>query len=107
MACCRLKSIAVRLRQNHPELGEIRGILAIGLDYSIYLANGAVIIVNAEENPGEIFGSQYTVSQWCFDVQINIIEKTGLTALERLTPSQWKAQQQERIQRYKKLLGEQ
>ena len=78
MACCRLNSIAVRLRQNHPELGEIRG----GLDYSIYLANEAVIIVNAEENPGEIFGSQYTVSQWCFDVQINIIEKTGLTALE-------------------------
>lgn len=96
------------LKITHPELGEIRGIITIGLDYSIYLSDETVIIVNAEENPGEIFNPQYVVSEWSFDVQIHIIEKTGLTAIERhrmLNQNEQKTLRQERIRRYKTLLG--
>lgn len=96
------------LKITHPELGEIRGIITIGLDYSIYLSDGTVIIVNAEENPGEIFNSQYAVSGWSFEVQIHIIEKTGLTAIERkrmYNHNEQKKLWQEHIKRYKALLG--
>ena len=87
------------LKITHPELGDIRGIITIGLDYSIYLSDGTVIIVNAEENPGEIYDSHDVVSEWCFDVQIRIIEKTELPAMER------KERWQEHVRKYKVLLG--
>lgn len=107
---CEIKAEILKI--THPELGVIRGIITIGLDYSIYLSDGNIIIVNAEETPGEIYGSQYVVSGWSFDVQINIIEKTGLTAIERynetykmLSQNERKAQWQECVRRYKTLLG--
>ena len=87
------------LKMTHPELGDIRGIITIGLDYCIYLSDGTVIIVNAEENPGETYDSHDVVSEWCFDVQIRIIEKTELPAMER------KERWQECIRKYKALLG--
>lgn len=96
------------LKITHPELGDIRGIITIGLDYSIYLSDGNTLIVNAEESPGQIYDSQYIVSEWSFNVQINIIEKTGLTATERfkmLGHNEMKIKEQERIRRYKALLG--
>lgn len=92
----------------HPELRDIRGIITIGLDYSIYLSDETVITVNAEENPGKIYGSHYVVSEWCFDVQIHIIEKTGLTAIERkrmYNHNEQKKRWQERVRKYKDLLG--
>lgn len=91
----------------HPELGDIRGIITIGLDYSIYLSDGAIIIVNAEESPGDYENSEYIINEWEFDVHINIIEKTGLTSIERLkmlSHNEMKAREQERIARYKVLL---
>lgn len=100
------------LKITHPELGDIKGIITIGLDYSIYLSDGKVILVEAEEAPGKIYDSRYVVSEWSFDVQINIIEKTGLTATEEkheifkmFTQNEIKAQRQERVKRYKALLG--
>ncbi len=39
---------------DHIQLGRIKGIIAIGLDYTIYLWEGEVLYVNAEENPGKI-----------------------------------------------------
>ncbi|MBD5492704.1 MAG: hypothetical protein HDR16_11495 [Lachnospiraceae bacterium] len=91
----------------HPELGDIRGIITIGLDYSIYLSDGDMIIVNAEESPGDFESSEYIVNEWGFDVDINIIEKTGLTSIERLKMlghNEMKVREQERIRRYKALL---
>lgn len=41
-------------RITHPILGEVKGIITIGLDYTVYLANGEIIEVNAEENFGSI-----------------------------------------------------
>ena len=106
---CEVKAEILKI--THPELGDIKGIITIGLDYSIYLSDGNVIIVNAEENPGKIYDSQYVVSGWSFDVQINIIEKTvrKVTEInneqEALSVNEQKAQRQERIKRYKNLLG--
>lgn len=91
----------------HLELGNIKGIVTFGLDYSIYLCNGQEIIVNAEESPGEIINSNYVVKEWNFDVQIEVLEKTGLSAMERLkilSPSKTEALKQERIKKYKTLL---
>ena len=91
----------------HPELGDIRGIITIGLDYSIYLDDGNIIIVNAEESPGDFENPEYIVNEWGFDVHINIIEKTGVTSIERLkmlSHNEMKAREQERISRYKALL---
>lgn len=96
------------LKITHPELGAVKGIITIGFDYFIYLCNGDVIIVNAEENPGEIYDSEYAIREWSFDVQIHMIEKTGLTASERsniLNHNQKKSIKQERIRKYKTLLG--
>lgn len=58
---CEVKAEILKI--THPELGNIRGIITIGLDYSIYLGDGTVMIVNAEENPGKIYNSQYVVSE--------------------------------------------
>ncbi len=100
------------LKITHPELGAIRGIITIGLDYSIYLNDGETILVNAEESPGKIYDPKYIVSEWEFDVHLNIIEKSGLTAMERnyekykiLSQNEREAQRRERIRRYKVLLG--
>ena len=103
---CEVKAEILKI--THPELGEIRGVITIGLDYSIYLSDGTEIIVNAEENPGKIYNSQYVVSEWCFDVQIHIIEKTGLTLIERnriYNHNEQKERWRECIGRYKALLG--
>lgn len=88
----------------HPELGEIRGIITIGLDYLIYLSDGTVIIVNAEESPGKIYNSEYIVSKWSFDVQIHIVEKTGVTEIERQKTYNYN-KQKELIRKYEALLG--
>lgn len=92
---------------HHPDLGDIKGIIAIGLDYTIYLGDGGEIIVDAEECPGEIEGSQYIVNQWNFDVEINIIEETGMSSkkrLEILSTAEKKTNSLNRIQNYKRLL---
>lgn len=102
---CEVKAKILNI--NHLELGDIKGIITIGLVYSIYLNDGNTIIVNAEESPGDIENSKYVVREWGFDVEINIIEKTGLSSKERLKmldPNENKALQQERINRYKALL---
>ena len=77
------------------------------MDYAIYLDDGNIIIVNAEESPGDFESSEYIVNEWGFDVDINIIEKTGLTSIERLKMlghNEMKVREQERIRRYKALL---
>ena len=96
------------LNISHSELGDINGIIAIGLDYSIYLSDGRLITVNAEETPGRICDSKYVVRDWGFDVQISIIEKTGLSSQKRLSMShsnEMKIYRQECIKRYKALLN--
>ncbi len=85
----------------------LKGIITIGLDYSIYLSDGNIVIVNAEESPGDIENSKHVVREWEFDVQSNIIEKTGLSSKERLEmlgTNEMKAYQQECQKRYKSLL---
>ena len=102
---CEVKAKILNI--NHLELGDIKGIITIGLDYSIYLSDGNIIIVNAEESPGDIENSKYIVREWEFNVQINIIEKTGLSSKERLKildSNEMQILQQERIKRYKALL---
>ena len=102
---CEVKAKILNI--NHLELGDIKGIITIGLDYSIYLSDGNIIIVNAEDSPGDIENSKHVVREWEFDVQINIIEKTGLSSKERLemlSTNKRKEYQQECIKRYKLLL---
>jgi len=105
---CEIKAEILSIR--HPELGDVKGIIAIGFCYSIYLNDGNEIIVEAEEYPGYIEGCKYPVKEvkeWDFDVQIRIIEETGLTSAKRgqiLTPDEAEMCRRERINRYKYLL---
>jgi hypothetical protein len=39
----------------HPELGAVRKVDTRGLDYTITLADGTELIVNAEEEPGKLY----------------------------------------------------
>lgn len=95
---------------SHPELGEVKGIIAIGLCYTIYLSDGNEILVEAEEDPSRIVDCKYAIKEvreWSFDVQIRMIEETGLSSLNRaqaLNTYQQNVYRQERIKRYKYLL---
>lgn len=67
----------------HPELGEIRKIDTRGLDYTITLADGTALLVNAEEDPGKLYEgtpgawveSERGVSQWCFEVDFDSLSE--------------------------------
>jgi hypothetical protein len=61
----------------HPDLGGIRKVDTHGLDYTITLADGTEIVVNAEEDPGKMFEgkpgawveSRRVVLKWRFAVE--------------------------------------
>lgn len=93
---------------SHLELGEVKGIITIGLDYTIYLDDRREIIVNAEEAPGEVENDKCRVKSWDFDVRLRVIEKTGLSSIERVklrSPDELKTCRRERVNRYKALLN--
>lgn len=50
-------------RITHPELGEVRGIITIGLDYTIYLSDGTALLVDAEESPGKLYDPPSAVKE--------------------------------------------
>ena len=85
---CEVKAEILKI--THPKLGDITGIITIGLDCSIYLGDGNVIIVNAEETPGKICDPQYVVSGWGFDVQINTLPvQKGITCRVPSSPERF------------------
>lgn len=67
---CRIEKII------HPELGEISEIDTKGLDYTITLANGESLKVEAEEKPGDVYDFRIKPENWLFDVQIKL-ERPG------------------------------
>jgi hypothetical protein len=82
------KDIEVRgkiVKITHPELGELLGILAIGLSYKIFLKDGKHIQVDAEEDIGRIeYPNDCIVNEWLFTVDLRILEVTGFTSQDRL-----------------------
>lgn len=92
---------------NHKQLGKIKGIITIGLDYTIYLWDGSVLYVNAEEHPGKIENEAIEINEWEFDVEINVVEKTGFTLGERvqlMNQTEMKSLHNQLIEKYKRLL---
>ena len=92
---------------NHKQLGRIKGIITIGLDYTIYLEDGRVLSVNAEEDPGKIYNDSINIEEWRFDVEVNIVERTGITLGERvqmMSSTERKALHNQLIEKYKRLL---
>ena len=78
----------------HPELGAIRKVDTRGLDYTLTLADGTELLVNAEEEPGQLFeraGEQWresalVVSDWRFVVEFESLSEpkpAGLTRRSR------------------------
>lgn len=82
---------------SHPILDGVRGIVAIGLDYTIYLTDGKVLEVNAEEEPGQIYNSSLVIDDWTFDVEVRFLDEAD-DIPEDLTL-------QDAARRYKALLG--
>ena len=64
------------IRITHSVLGDVKGIVTIGLDYTIYLMNGTILEVNAEEHPGEIYDSPLVINDWTFDVEVKLLDNT-------------------------------
>ena len=63
--------------------------------------------VNAEEDPGKIYNDSINIEVWKFDVEVNIVERTGFTLGERvqiMTPTERKALHNQLIEKYKRLL---
>lgn len=93
---------------NHTQLGKIKGIITIGLDYTIYLWDGRVLYVNAEENPGKIENEAIDIKEWKMDVEIKLVERTGFTLGERvqiMNPTEKKSLHNQLVEKYKRLLG--
>lgn len=87
------------MRITHPLLGDVWGIVTIGLDYTIYLSDGMVLEVNAEEHPGQIYDSSVVIDDWTFDVEVNVLDEADMP--ENVKPETLK----EAASRYKALLG--
>ena len=43
-----------------------------------------MLSVNAEEDPGKIYNDSINIEEWRFDVEVNIVERTGITLGERV-----------------------
>ncbi|RDU37183.1 hypothetical protein DRW41_10915 [Neobacillus piezotolerans] len=93
----------------HRELGELLGVLTIGLSYKFFLKDGTFIHVDAEENIGEIeYPKDIKVNDWILKVELNVLEATGLSSLERAKRTMKHKQlrlEKERRERYKLLLN--
>ena len=61
---CRIISI------RHPSLGSIRCISTRGLTYTLTLEDNSTLLVNAEEQPGTIEGSDRQIDDWAFVVEL-------------------------------------
>ena len=83
------KIIAIR----HPELGEVRKVDTRGLDYTITMADGTELLVNAEEDPGKLYKgkpsawveSERVVSQWRFEVEFESLSELQKESKRRRT----------------------
>lgn len=53
----------------HPELGEITSIDTRGLDYTITLKSGVSFKVEAEQEPGVVYGYNIQPKEWTFIVE--------------------------------------
>ncbi|OCA84146.1 hypothetical protein A8F94_15600 [Bacillus sp. FJAT-27225] len=92
----------------HHELGELLGIYTIGLSYKFFLKDGTYIQVDAEQDIGEIeHPDDCNVNNWFFQVEVDILEITGHTSLDRLKrlgKMERMKLEKERKERYKRLL---
>lgn len=69
----------------HDDLGEVRGILAEGLSYRIFIDKVDFIQVDADENIGVAeYPADCKISDWNFQVELDIHKATGLSSLERM-----------------------
>jgi hypothetical protein len=73
------------IKITHPELGELLGILTFGLSYKFFFTDGKFIRVDAEEKVGHIEypNDDIKVNDWVFEVELHVLEVTGLSSLER------------------------
>lgn len=91
----------------HPILGQIRGIVTEELDYSLFLNNGKRIVINAEEEPGQMDNQQLSIADWCMEVKVQILQNTGFTSYDRmsqLTDLEKIEQKRRRVAKYRELL---
>ncbi|RHW39116.1 hypothetical protein D1B31_14265 [Neobacillus notoginsengisoli] len=97
------------IKITHRELGDLQGLLTIGLSYKFFLKDGTFIQVDAEENIGQIdYPNGIEVKDWLFHIELNVLEATGLSSLERskrTTKLERLKLEKERKERYKHLLN--
>ncbi len=52
----------------HKELGQLRQIDTNGMDYIFVAMDGTEYVVNAEEEPGQLYDDETNISDWKFEV---------------------------------------
>ena len=67
---------------SHPEYGEINGVFNDGLDLHIVRSDGTVLVVNGEENPGQIHDSSDMLSGDPFILELRNPVATGVTPIQ-------------------------
>lgn len=70
----------------HPEIGKVRGILTDELSYRVFLEDGDIIRIDAEENTGLVeYPADCGISEWTFEVELEILKFTGYSSEQRMT----------------------
>ena len=59
----------------HPQMGALQRIDTDGCDYLFFPVDGEEIVVNAEEEPGQIYDSDLTVDQWVVQVTLEEVSE--------------------------------
>ena len=92
----------------HEMLGELRAILAEGLDYSLIRADGLRLHLDAEENPGHLqeMGGTLEPAQFLIELaDVDPLAPADTRALSGLSPEKLRMLHEERQVRWAKLLG--
>lgn len=93
----------------HPELGEVRGVVAEELYYRVYIDENNFIQIDAEENIGTVeYPEECPVRDWNFEVEFIIHQSTGLSSekcLELSTDGNNFTSKRQSNEKYKRLLG--
>lgn len=76
----------------HPEIGKVRGILTDELSYRVFLEDGDIIQIDAEENTGLVeYPANCGINEWNFEVELEILKFTGYSSEERMALTKGKA----------------
>lgn len=65
----------------HPQIGPLQRIDTDGCDYLFFPVDGEEIVVNAEEEPGQVYDDRLTIDQWVVNVTLEEVSDPVVDAV--------------------------